>query len=98
MWVTTICGPLVCSTIVEETAVAVDVDAEKAVSKAATVIFYFAIVCSFLIRYFNIGNNSIFYYIDNYLYYFALFATIFSLGMYFKAFYVQGYFKKDYLN
>ena len=65
--------------------------------KAATVIFYFAIICSFLIRYFNIENNSIFYSIDNYLYYFALFATIFSLGMYFKAFYVQGYFKKDYL-
>lgn len=65
--------------------------------KAATVIFYFAIISSLLIRYFNIENNSILYHIDNYLYYLALLATLFSFIMYFKVFYVQGYFKKDYL-
>lgn len=63
--------------------------------KASTVLFYLAIICSLFIRYFSFDNNSIFYNIDNCLYYLALVATLFSLAMYFKAFYVQGYFKKD---
>lgn len=65
--------------------------------KAATVIFYFAIVCSLFIRQFNFDTNSAFYNIDSCLYYLALATTLFSLAMYFKAFYVQGYFKKDNL-
>lgn len=34
---------------------------------------------------------------DKYLYYLALIATIFSLIMYFRAFYSQGYLKKENL-
>lgn len=66
--------------------------------KLATVLFYIAIVCSFFINYwesmqgtFPIEN------LDQYIYYLALVATIFSLIMYFKTFYQQGYLKKENL-
>lgn len=69
--------------------------------KLATVLFYIAIVCSLLIQYWNgslIGHPEYslpklpeFY---TYIYYLAVLATIFSLVMYIKAFYLQGYLKK----
>ena len=66
--------------------------------KLATVLFYIAIVCSFFINYweaiqgtFPIAN------LDQYIYYLALVATVFSLIMYFKTFYQQGYLKKENL-
>lgn len=72
--------------------------------KLSTVLFYVAIVSSFFIRQFNttllnhpeynMGTLPAF---DQYLYYLALIATIFSLVMYFKAFYTQGYLKKENL-
>lgn len=60
--------------------------------KLATVLFYIAIVCSLFIRQFNIPFDF-----SLYLYYLALVATIFSLLMYVKAFYMQGYLKKENL-
>ena len=60
--------------------------------KLATVLFYIAIVCSLCIRQFNIPFDF-----SMYLYYLALVATIFSLFMYIKAFYMQGYLKKENL-
>lgn len=60
--------------------------------KLATVLFYVAIVSSLAIKYFNIAFKF-----DIYLYYLALFFTIFSLCMYFHAFYAQGYLKKENL-
>lgn len=60
--------------------------------KLATVLFYIAIVSSLAIKYFNISFKF-----DLYLYYLALFFTIFSLYMYFQAFYKQGYLKKENL-
>ena len=60
--------------------------------KLATVLFYVAIVSSLSIKYFNIAFKF-----DIYLYYLALFFTIFSLCMYFHAFYAQGYLKKENL-
>lgn len=72
--------------------------------KLATVLFYLAIVCSFSITYWNnsiVGNPAydamILPQFDIYLYYLALAATIFSLVMYFKTFYQQGYLKKENL-
>lgn len=72
--------------------------------KLATVLFYVAIVTSLFIRYFNayIFNHpeysmSTLPGFDRYIYYFALVATIFSLVMYFRAFYQQGYLKKENL-
>lgn len=72
--------------------------------KLATVLFYLAIVCSFIITYWNaplIGHpeygTPILPQFDMYLYYLALAATIFSLIMYFKTFYQQGYLKKENL-
>lgn len=56
--------------------------------KLSTVIFYIAIVSSLAIRQFNISFKF-----DTCLYYLALFFTIFSLVMYFNAFYKQGYLK-----
>ena len=61
--------------------------------KLSTVIFYIAIVSSLAIRYFNLEFKF-----DTYLYYLALFFTIFSLVMYFNAFYKQGYLKKKETN
>ena len=60
--------------------------------KLATVLFYIAIVCSLIINQFNINFKF-----DQYLYYLALISTIFSLLMYIKAFYMQGYLKKENL-
>ena len=70
--------------------------------KLATVLFYFAIVCSFFITYWNsslIGHPEyslpMLPHFDIYIYYLALIGTIFSLVMYFKTFYQQGYLKKE---
>ena len=72
--------------------------------KLATVLFYVAIVCSLLISYWNnvlVGHPeyscSMLPNFDIYIYYLALVATIFSLIMYFKTFYQQGYLKKENL-
>ncbi len=59
--------------------------------KLATVLFYIAMVSSLAVRKFNL------YKFDIYLYYLAIFFTIFSLVMYFHAFYAQGYLKKESL-
>ena len=61
--------------------------------KLATVLFYIAIVCSFIINYFNLNLNF-----DNYIYYLALAATIFSLIMYYIDFYNKGYVNKEELS
>lgn len=68
--------------------------------KLATVLFYLAIVSSSFIEYWN-GPliNHIEYsapllpHFDVYIYYLAVISTIFSLTMYIKAFYLQGYLK-----
>ena len=60
--------------------------------KLSTVLFYLAIVCSIVIRFFSLDVHF-----DIYIYYIALAATIFSLFMYFNAFYRQGYLKKENL-
>lgn len=60
--------------------------------KLATVLFYIAIVSSLAIRYFHIN-----FAFDIYIYYLALCFTIFSLCMYFRAFYSNGYLKKENL-
>lgn len=60
--------------------------------KLATVLFYIAIVTSLGIKYFNYA-----YKFDIYLYYLALFFTLFSLCMYFQAFYKNGYLNKENL-
>lgn len=72
--------------------------------KLATVLFYLAIVCSFFITYWNtplIGHPEyscpMLPAFDQYIYYLALIATVFSLIMYFKTFYQQGYLKKENL-
>ena len=71
--------------------------------KLATVIFYFAIVCSLFIGIWNgyatnaDSNLVVLPNFDIYIYYLALVATIFSLLMYYRAFYTQGYLKKENL-
>lgn len=72
--------------------------------KLSTVLFYVAIVSSFFIKQFNMTvfnhpeySMSPLPGFDQYIYYLALFMTIFSLFMYFKAFYTQGYLKKENL-
>ena len=60
--------------------------------KLATVLFYIAIVFSLFIKEFNIAFDF-----SIYIYYLALISTIFSLIMYIKAFYMQGYLKKENL-
>lgn len=71
--------------------------------KLATVLFYIAIVLSLFIEHFKqfehiIETNKVFLLsLDKPFYYLALIATIFSLFMYFKAFYAQGYLKKENL-
>ena len=65
--------------------------------KLTTVLFYVAIVCSLFIQYWNSGNlitASTLPEFDTYIYYLAVLTTIFSLIMYVKAFYLQGYLKK----
>ncbi len=72
--------------------------------KLATVLFYVAIVCSLFITYWNaqlVGHPE--YSLPmlpdfaQYFYYLALATTLFSLVMYFKTFYQQGYLKKENL-
>ena len=72
--------------------------------KLSTVLFYIAIVSSFFIKQFNITIFNHLEYsmsplpaFDQYIYYLALIMTIFSLVMYFRAFYTQGYLKKENL-
>lgn len=72
--------------------------------KLSTVLFYIAIVSSFFIKQFNITifnhpeySMSPLPTFDQYIYYLALIMTIFSLVMYFRAFYTQGYLKKENL-
>lgn len=60
--------------------------------KLATVLFYIAIVCSLFIKQFDFSFDF-----SIYTYYLALISTIFSLIMYIKAFYMQGYLKKENL-
>lgn len=60
--------------------------------KLSTVLFYVAIVCSLFIKQFNITFDF-----SIYIYYLAIFTTVFSLVMYIKAFYVQGYLTKENL-
>ena len=60
--------------------------------KAATVLFYLAIAVSLIIRQFSLNISF-----DIIIYYLALAMTIFSLVMYFRDFYIKGYFKKENL-
>jgi len=60
--------------------------------KAATVLFYLAIVLSMIFRDLGIQNH-----IDLIIYYIAVAMTIFSLVMYFREFYMKGYLKKESL-
>ena len=69
--------------------------------KLATVLFYIAIVCSLFILYWN--GNLVTHpeyslpqlpSFDTFIYYLAVLTTLFSLIMYIKAFYIQGYLKK----
>ena len=69
--------------------------------KLATVLFYFAIVSSFVIKYWNSMSAKPQNFIaplpqfDIYIYYLALATTVFSLMMYYITFYKQGYLKKE---
>ena len=60
--------------------------------KAATVLFYLAIIVSMFLKDFSIDNT-----IGLAIYYIAVAMTIFSLIMYFREFYLQGYLKKETL-
>lgn len=60
--------------------------------KASTVLFYLAIVLSMVFRDLQIQTS-----LDLIIYYIALAMTIFSLVMYFREFYMQGYLKKENL-
>ena len=61
--------------------------------KLATVLFYFAIVCSLLINQFDLP--SIWSNLDLWLFYLALFTTVFSLVMYVKDVYKKGFIDKE---
>ena len=67
--------------------------------KLATVLFYIAIVCSLFIEYWNasVTSSAPLFGFDDYIYYLAIVTTIFSLIMYFKQFYQEGYLKKENL-
>ena len=72
--------------------------------KLSTVLFYIAIVSSFFIKQFNMTifnhpeyNMGPLPGFDQYIYYLALLMTVSSLFMYIKAFYTQGYLKKENL-
>lgn len=71
--------------------------------KLSTVLFYIAIVCSFIITYWNniaadpLNSMSPLPQFDLWIYYLALASTIFSLVMYYITFYKQGYLKKENL-
>ena len=58
--------------------------------KLSTVLFYIAIFSSMIIKQFNLSHSF-----DIYVYYLAIIATVFSLGAYFKSFWVSGMFKKE---
>ena len=58
--------------------------------KLATVLIYVAIVCSLVIKQFSLPFKF-----DTYIYYLAIISTIFSLIIYIKAFFMQGYLKKN---
>ena len=60
--------------------------------KVSTVLFYIAIAASLIIRQFSLQ-----YSFDIIIYYLALIMTVFSLVMYFREFYIKGYFKKENL-
>ena len=60
--------------------------------KASTVLFYVAISTSLIIKQFSLN-----YSFDIIIYYLALIMTMFSLVMYFRDFYIKGYFKKENL-
>lgn len=60
--------------------------------KAATVLFYLAIIISMVCKDLEINT-----WLNLILYYVALVMTIFSLIMYFRDFYMQGYLKKESL-
>ena len=64
--------------------------------KLATVLFYVAIVFSLLINQFDLP--SIWSNLDLWLFYLALFATVFSLLMYIKDVYKKGFIDKQDLN
>ena len=64
--------------------------------KLATVLFYVAIVFSLLINQFDLP--SIWSNLDLWLFYLALFATLFSLLMYIKDVYKKGFIDKEDLN
>ena len=64
--------------------------------KLATVLFYVAIVFSLLINQFELP--SIWSNLDLWLFYLALFATVFSLLMYIKDVYKKGFIDKKDLN
>ena len=64
--------------------------------KLATVLFYLAIVFSLLINQFELP--SIWSNLDLWLFYLALFATVFSLLMYIKDVYKKGFIDKEDLN
>lgn len=58
--------------------------------KLSTVLFYIAIFFSMIFKQFNLP-----YTFDTYIYYLAIIFTVFSLGMYFKAFYIKDFLKKE---
>ena len=60
--------------------------------KAATVLFYLAIIVSMIFKDFHIQTQ-----LGLMLYYVAVTMTIFSLIMYFREFYMKGYLKKENL-
>ena len=65
--------------------------------KLATVLFFIAIVCSCFISYWNMSidvNNPLPDFAQ-YIYYLAIFSSIFSLVMYFLTFSKKGYIKKE---
>jgi cardiolipin synthase len=67
--------------------------------KLATVLFYIAIVSSLFVMYWNniLSKRFDFFempFFDTYIYYLAIFVTLFASLMYLKVFYLQGYFKK----
>ena len=69
--------------------------------KLATVLFYLAMVLSLLIENLESAMNknlSVLKTTNSIIYYLAVITTIASLIMYIKAFYVQGYLKKDNKN
>ena len=60
--------------------------------KAATVLFYLAILVSMFLKDFNVQSDA-----GLFIYYIAIIMTLFSLVMYFREFYIQGYLKKENL-